>query len=135
MKKDLYNQYKFKKNNILNRFKEINIDEIILIYLKLQNYDIKNKNVIYIVEMIKKVLFNEMMFGKEFSNKIIEQNSLYLFNIFVNSSIYETKYKIYNFLEENKIDEDLNTFIMKVANLINEYIKGINQIEYVYYKK
>ena len=135
MKKDLYNQYKFKKNNILNRFKEINIDEIILIYLKLQNYDIKNKNVIYIVEMIKKVLFNEMMFGKEFSNKIIEQNSLYLFNIFVNSSIYETKYKIYNFLEENKIDEDLNTFIMKVANSINEYIKGLNQIEYVYYKK
>ena len=61
MKNNEYSQFETKKNNVLKMFKEVNIDEMILDYLKSYGYDIKNKNTVYIVKMIKKVLFNEMM--------------------------------------------------------------------------
>ena len=61
MKNNEYSQFEIKKNSVLKMFKEVNIDEMILDYLESYGYDIKNKNTAYIVKMIKKVLFNEMM--------------------------------------------------------------------------
>ena len=82
MKNNEYSQFETKKNNVLKMFKEVNIDEMILDYLESYGYDIKNKNTVYIVKMIKKVLFNEMMFGKGFTNGMLETNPSYLFNVF-----------------------------------------------------
>ena len=64
MKNNEYSQFETKKNNVLKMFKEVNIDEMILDYLKSYGYDIKNKNTVYIVKIIKNVLFNEIIFCK-----------------------------------------------------------------------
>lgn len=106
MKNNEYSQFEIKKNSVLKMFKEVNIDEMILDYLESYGYDIKNKNTAYIVKMIKKVLFNEMMFGKGFTNSMLETNPSYLFNVFGNNCSPEIKSRIYILLKENNINDD-----------------------------
>lgn len=124
MKNNEYSQFEIKKNNVLKMFKKVNIDEMILDYLESYGYDIKNKNTIYIVKMIKKVLFNEMMFGKGFTNSMINSNPLYLFNVFGNNYSSEIKNRIYILLKENNIDDDLNAFVLNASNSIESSINN-----------
>ena len=85
MKNNEYSKFETKKNNVLKMFEELNIDEMILDYLESCGYDIKDKNTVYIVKMIKKVLFNEMMFGNGFTSSMLENNQSYLFNVLGNN--------------------------------------------------
>ena len=120
MKNNEYSQFETKKNNVLKMFKEVNIDEMILDYLESYGYDIKNKNTVYIVKMIKKVLFNEMMFGKGFTNGMLETNPSYLFNVFGNNYSPEIKSRIYILLKE----DDLNVFVLNASSSIESSINN-----------
>lgn len=124
MKNNEYSQFETKKNNVLKMFKEVNIDEMILDYLESYGYDIKNKNTVYIVKMIKKVLFNEMMFGKGFTNGMLETNPSYLFNVFGNNYSPEIKSRIYILLKENNINDDLNVFVLNASSSIESSINN-----------
>ena len=124
MKNNEYSQFETKKNNVLKMFKEVNTDEMILDYLESYGYDIKNKNTVYIVKMIKKVLFNEMMFGKGFTNGMLETNPSYLFNVFGNNCSPEIKSRIYILLKENNINDDLNVFVLNASSSIESSINN-----------
>ena len=128
MKDNEYSQFETKKNNILKMFKKVNINKMMLDYLESYGYDIKNKDTIYIVKMIKKVLFNEMMFGKGFTNNVINSNPLYLFNVFGNNCSPEIKSSMYILLKENNINDDLNVFILNASSSIEDNING-KQVE------
>lgn len=124
MKNNEYSKFETKKNNVLKMFEELNIDEMVLDYLESCGYDIKNKNTVYIVKMIKKVLFNEMMFGNGFTSSMLETNPSYLFNVLGNNCSSKIKNRIYILLKENNINDDLNIFVLKASSSIESSIKN-----------
>ena len=74
--------------------------------------------------MKKKVLINEMMFGKGFTNSMLETNPSYLFNVFGNNCSPEIKSRIYILLKENNINDDLNVFVLNASSSIESSINN-----------
>ena len=94
-----------------------NTKEKIINYLSENGFDVDNKKTAYIVKIIEKVIFNYRMFGKEFSDNILKNNPLYVFNVFENSASVDIKSDVYSLVDfVNAAAENINL-------LINEEIK------------
>lgn len=122
-----YEEYKRREAKALLEVEKYNTTEKIINYLNENGFDINDKKIFYIVRIIKKVIFNYRMFGKEFSDNILKNNPLYVFNVFENNSSQDIKKDVYALLENNNVTIDLVDFVDNVADninlLINEEIK------------
>lgn len=122
-----YEKYKRREAKALLEVEKYNTTEKIINYLNENGFDINDKKIFYIVRIIKKVIFNYRMFGKEFSDNILKNNPLYVFNVFENNSSQDIKKDVYALLKNNNVTIDLVDFVDNVADninlLINEEIK------------
>ena len=118
-----YEEYKRREAKALLEVEKYNTTEKIINYLNENGFDINDKKIFYIVRIIKKVIFNYRMFGKEFSDNILKNNPLYVFNVFENNSSQDIKKDVYALLKNNNVTIDLVDFVDNVAVLINEEIK------------
>lgn len=122
-----YEEYKRREAKALLEVEKYNTTEKIINYLNGNGFDINDKKIFYIVRIIKKVIFNYRMFGKEFSDNILKNNPLYVFNVFENNSSQDIKKDVYALLKNNNVTIDLVDFVDNVADninlLINEEIK------------
>ena len=122
-----YEEYKRREAKALLEVEKYNTTEKIINYLNENGFDINDKKIFYIVRIIKKVIFNYRMFGKEFSDNILKNNPLYVFNVFENNSSQDIKKDVYALLKNNNVTIDLVDFVDNVAYninlLINEEIK------------
>ena len=122
-----YEEYKRREAKALLEVEKYNTTEKIINYLNENGVDINDKKIFYIVRIIKKVIFNYRMFGKEFSDNILKNNPLYVFNVFENNSSQDIKKDVYALLKNNNVTIDLVDFVDNVADninlLINEEIK------------
>mgnify|MGYP004475235587 CR=1 FL=1 len=122
-----YEEYKRREAKALLEVEKYNTTEKIINYLNENGFDINDKKIFYIVRIIKKVIFNYRMFGKEFSDNILKNNPLYVFNVFENSASVDIKSDVYALLKNNNVTIDLVDFVDNVADninlLINEEIK------------
>lgn len=122
-----YEEYKRREAKALLEVEKYNTTEKIINYLNENGFDINDKKIFYIVRIIKKVIFNYRMFGKEFSDNILKNNPLYVFNVFENNSSQDIKKDVYALLKDNNVTIDLVDFVDNVADninlLINEEIK------------
>ena len=122
-----YEEYKRREAKALLEVEKYNTTEKIINYLNKRGFDINDKKIFYIVRIIKKVIFNYRMFGKEFSDNILKNNPLYVFNVFENNSSQDIKKDVYALLKDNNVTIDLVDFVDNVADninlLINEEIK------------
>lgn len=122
-----YEEYKRREAKALLEVEKYNTTEKIISYLNENGFDINDKKIFYIVRIIKKVIFNYRMFGKEFSDNILKNNPLYVFNVFENNSSQDIKKDVYTLLKNNNVTIDLVDFVDNVADninlLINEEIK------------
>lgn len=122
-----YEEYKRREAKALLEVEKYNTTEKIINYLNENGFDINDKKIFFIVRIIKKVIFNYRMFGKEFSDNILKNNPLYVFNVFENNSSQDIKKDVYALLKNNNVTIDLVDFVGNVADninlLINEEIK------------
>lgn len=122
-----YEEYKRREAKALLEVEKYNTTEKIINYLNENGFDINDKKIFFIVRIIKKVIFNYRMFGKEFSDNILKNNPLYVFNVFENNSSQDIKKDVYALLKNNNVTIDLVDFVDNVADninlLINEEIK------------
>ena len=91
MRSKEYNNYMQKKELILNKFNLLNVDNIILDTLKERGLNTNNK---YIIQMIKKIIFDIEMYGEIKTINILEKNKDHLYS--------------------NMNKDDLNTSLTKV---------------------
>ena len=122
-----YEEYKRREAKALLEIEKYNTTEKIINYLNENGFYINDKKIFYIVRIIKKVIFNYRMFGKEFSDNILKNNPLYVFNVFENNPSQDIKKDVYALLKNNNVTIDLVDFVDNVAYninlLINEEIK------------
>ena len=132
--RSIFNEYKIpnfidkkREAKALLEVEKYNTKEKIINYLNENGFDVDNKKTAYIVKIIEKVIFNYRMFGKEFSDNILKNNPLYVFNVFENNSSQDIKKDVYALLKNNNVTIDLVDFVDNVADninlLINEEIK------------
>lgn len=122
-----YEEYKKREAKALLEVKKYNTKEKIIDYLNENGFDVDNKKTAYIVKIIEKVIFNYRMFGKEFSDNILKNNPLYVFNVFENKASVDIKSDVYDLLKKNNVTISLVDFVNAAAEninlLINEEIK------------
>lgn len=122
-----YEEYKRREAKALLEVEKYNTTEKIINYLNENGFDVDNKKTAYIVKIIEKVIFNYRMFGKEFSDNILKNNPLYVFNVFENSASVDIKSDVYDLLKKNNVTISLVDFVNAAAEninlLINEEIK------------
>ena len=122
-----YEEYKRREAKAFLEVEKYNTTEKIINYLNENGFDINDKKIFYIVRIIKKVIFNYRMFGKEFSDNILKNNPLYIFNVFGNNASPDIKNDVYVLLKRNRINDNLVDFVDNAADninlLINEEIK------------
>ena len=122
-----YEEYKKREAKALLEVEKYNPKEKIINYLSENGFDVDNKKTAYIVKIIEKVIFNYRMFGKEFSDNILKNNPLYVFNVFENSASVDIKSDVYDLLKKNNVTISLVDFVNAAAEninlLINEEIK------------
>lgn len=75
MKSNPYVNYLSKSASISKKLETEKIDEVILDNLKEKEINIENINVKYIVELIKKIIFNYYMYGMLNTNMMIKENT------------------------------------------------------------
>ena len=71
MRVEEYNNYMKKRNLILEELKDENVDTMILEKLKENGLKVKNKNTKYMVDLVKKVLYDYELMGRERALEII----------------------------------------------------------------
>ena len=98
-----YEEYKKREAKALLEVEKYNTKEKIINYLSENGFDVDNKKTAYIVKIIEKVIFNYRMFGKEFSDNILKNNPLYVFNVFENSASVDIKSDVYDLLKKNNV--------------------------------
>lgn len=136
-----YNSYITKQNLILRKLNEFNIDKSILNYLENEGINIDDENIPILIRMIKRVIFDFNMYGKDITIKMMKDNDNYLFNHFTNGdkdSIAQLKNSIHSILKKSKIRQDINNFIVSSAININQVFYTESQgssKKYVYAKQ
>lgn len=122
-----YDAYKKREAKVIYEINEYKANEKILNYLESNGFNIKDTGISYLSKMVTKIVFNYRMFGKEFSDNILKNNPLYVFNVFENNSSQDIKKDVYTLLKNNNVTIDLVDFVDNVADninlLINEEIK------------
>ena len=122
-----YDAYKKREAKVIYEINEYKVNEKILNYLESNGFNIKDTDISYLSKMVTKIVFNYRMFGKEFSDNILKNNPLYVFNVFENSASVDIKSDVYDLLKKNNVTISLVDFVNAAAEninlLINEEIK------------
>lgn len=117
-----YNAYKKREAKVIYEINEYKVNEKILNYLESNGFNIKDTDISYLSKMVTKIVFNYRMFGKEFSDNILKNNPLYIFNVFGNNASPDIKNDVNSLLRRNSINDNLVDYIDEVADNVNSMI-------------
>ncbi len=117
-----YDAYKKREAKVIYEINEYKVNEKILNYLESNGFNIKDTDISYLSKMVKKIVFNYRMFGKEFSDNILKNNPLYIFNVFGNNASLDIKNDVNSLLRRNSINDNLVDYIDEVADNVNSMI-------------
>ena len=117
-----YDAYKKREAKVIYEINEYKANEKILNYLESNGFNIKDTGISYLSKMITKIVFNYRMFGKEFSDNILKNNPLYIFNVFGNNASLDIKNDVNSLLRRNSINDNLVDYIDEVADNVNSMI-------------
>lgn len=117
-----YDAYKKREAKVIYEINEYKVNEKILNYLESNGFNIKDTDISYLSKMVKKIVFNYRMFGKEFSDNILKNNPLYIFNVFGNNVSLDIKNDVNSLLRRNSINDNLVDYIDEVADNVNSMI-------------
>lgn len=125
-----YNAYMEKRNLILKKLNELNVDDSILSYLESQDINIEDNDISIIVGIVKRIIFDFNMYGIDSTIKMMEDNNDYLFSGFTNrdnNSIEQLRNSISTTLGKNKIYDDINSFALSTATIVNQNLNKKQQ--------
>ena len=117
-----YDAYKKREAKVIYEINEYKVNEKILNYLESNGFNIKDTDISYLSKMVTKIVFNYRMFGKEFSDNILKNNPLYIFNVFGNNASLDIKNDVNSLLRSNSINDNLVDYIDEVADNVNSMI-------------
>jgi len=117
-----YDAYKKREAKVIYEINEYKANEKILNYLESNGFNIKDTGISYLSKMVTKIVFNYRMFGKEFSDNILKNNPLYIFNVFGNNASLDIKNDVNSLLRRNSINDNLVDYIDEVADNVNSMI-------------
>ena len=117
-----YDAYKKREEKVIYEINEYKVNEKILNYLESNGFNIKDTDISYLSKMVTKIVFNYRMFGKEFSDNILKNNPLYIFNVFGNNASLDIKNDVNSLLRRNSINDNLVDYIDEVADNVNSMI-------------
>ena len=117
-----YDAYKKREAKVIYEINEYKVNEKILNYLESNGFNIKDTDISYLSKMVTKIVFNYRMFGKEFSDNILKNNPLYIFNVFGNNASLDIKNYVNSLLRRNSINDNLVDYIDEVADNVNSMI-------------
>lgn len=117
-----YDAYKKREAKVIYEINEYKVKEKILNYLESNGFNIKDTDISYLSKMVTKIVFNYRMFGKEFSDNILKNNPLYIFNVFGNNASLDIKNDVNSLLRRNSINDNLVDYIDEVADNVNSMI-------------
>lgn len=117
-----YDAYKKREAKVIYEINEYKANEKILNYLESNGFNIKDTGMSYLSKMVTKIVFNYRMFGKEFSDNILKNNPLYIFNVFGNNASLDIKNDVNSLLRRNSINDNLVDYIDEVADNVNSMI-------------
>lgn len=117
-----YDAYKKREAKVIYEINEYKVNEKILNYLESNGFNIKDTSISYLSKMVTKIVFNYRMFGKEFSDNILKNNPLYIFNVFGNNASLDIKNDVNSLLRRNSINDNLVDYIDEVADNVNSMI-------------
>lgn len=117
-----YDAYKKREAKVIYEINEYKVNEKILNYLESNGFNIKDTDISYLSKMVKKIVFNYRMFGKEFSDNILKNNPLYIFNVFGNNASLDIKNDVNSLLRRNSINDNLVDYIDEVADNVNSMV-------------
>lgn len=117
-----YDAYKKRESKVIYEINEYKVNEKILNYLESNGFNIKDTGISYLSKMVTKIVFNYRMFGKEFSDNILKNNPLYIFNVFGNNASLDIKNDVNSLLRRNSINDNLVDYIDEVADNVNSMI-------------
>ena len=116
LRKKYYNYMK-KRELIETKMEMLNIDTLILKYLKNMNLNTKNKNIIYIKNMVKKVLFDYQMYGKEKTMEIIDNYDYHIYSYSKTLSDHEIQ------IVKSKLDKSIDKMNLPCTSVNEENFK------------
>ena len=117
-----YDAYKKREAKVIYEINEYKVNEKILNYLESNGFNIKDTSISYLSKMVTKIVFNYRMFGKEFSDNILKNNPLNIFNVFGNNASLDIKNDVNSLLRRNSINDNLVDYIDEVADNVNSMI-------------
>ena len=117
-----YDAYKKREAKVIYEINEYKVNEKILNYLESNGFNIKDTGISYLSKMVTKIVFNYRMFGKEFSDNILKNNPLYIFNVSGNNASLDIKNDVNSLLRRNSINDNLVDYIDEVADNVNSMI-------------
>ena len=117
-----YDAYKKREAKVIYEINEYKVNEKILNYLESNGFNIKDTGISYLSKMVTKIVFNYRMFGKEFSDNILKNNPLYIFNVFGNNASLDIKNDVNSLLRRNSINDNLVDYIDEVSDNVNSMI-------------
>ena len=129
MRNNIYNEQVVKRKLILDKFNDMKIDEVILDYLENININIKSSYTNYLIQMIKKVLFDYFMYGQEVTKRIIDDNKDYLLKTYMNNE--DIKENIKQLINNSNINKTIVLMTDEINNTIN-YIGSMGLKKYSY---
>ena len=129
MRNNIYNEQVIKRKLILDKFNDMKIDEVILDYLENININIKSSYTNYLIQMIKKVLFDYFMYGQEVTKRIIDDNKDYLLKTYMNNE--DIKENIKQLINNSNINKTIVLMTDEINNTIN-YIGSMGLKKYSY---
>ena len=127
-----YNAYMAKKKLILMKLNMLNVDEVILNKLKQHKLNIRNKNILCMVDMVKKVLYDYEMFGKDKTHEIINEYDEHIYrglnndidkNLNLNKSIKKIKLPF-----DDINNEMFRNYVVMIADEVLESISEKNEL-------
>ena len=117
-----YDAYKKREATVIYEINEYKVNEKILNYLESNGFNIKDTDISYLSKMVTKIVFNYRMFGKEFSDNILKNNPLYIFNVFGNNASLDIKNDVNSLLRRKSINDNFVYYIDEVADNVNSMI-------------
>lgn len=143
MRNNPYISYVSQSANITKKLEEEKLDEVILDDLKEKEINIENINIKYIVDLIKKIIFNYYMYGVLNTNVMIKENTGTLIASFTNrdpDSVNQLKQLLNDSLKElnfnfTSVDNpEFERFLIGSASKIKSDIdkKRIDSQMYIY---
>ena len=135
MKCSNYNELMIKRKEIINKLNDMNIDEIITDDLSNIGFDIENVNIIYLKDVIKKIVIGYNLNSRDKTIKTLLNDFDYLYGYSKEENI-KRKCAIKSLLNSSKSlglifnSEIFDLFLIKCADRVNNSINDVNTLQY-----